>query len=75
MTKETKDSLAVISAIMMLVFGAGLCIAGFIVDPLGIIDNSVLWIMGQCLLYAGSIFGIGMYVKATVKDEIQHLRQ
>ena len=46
MTKETKDSLAVISAIMMLVFGAGLCIAGFIVDPLGIIDNSVLWIMG-----------------------------
>lgn len=73
MTKETKDSLAVISAIMMLVFGAGLCIAGFIVDPLGIIDNSVLWIMGQCLLYAGSIFGIGMYVKATVKDEIQHL--
>lgn len=75
MTKETKDSLAVISAIMMLVFGAGLCIAGFIVDPLGIIDNSVLWIMGQCLLYAGSIFGIGMYVKATVKDEIQHLRK
>lgn len=75
MTKETKDSLAVISAIMMLVFGAGLCIAGFIVNPLGIIDNSVLWIMGQCLLYAGSIFGIGMYVKATVKDEIQHLRK
>lgn len=75
MTKETKDSLAVISAIMMLVFGAGLCVAGFIVDPLGIIDNSVLWIMGQCLLYAGSIFGIGMYVKATVKDEIQHLRK
>lgn len=73
MTKETKDNLAVISAIMMLVFGAGLCIAGFIVNPLGIIDNSVLWIMGQCLLYAGSIFGIGMYVKATVKDEIEHL--
>lgn len=46
MTKETKDSLAVISAIAMLVFGAGLCVAGFIVDPLGIIDNSVLWIMG-----------------------------
>lgn len=75
MTKETKDSLAVISAIAMLVFGAGLCVAGFIVDPLGIIDNSVLWIMGQCLLYAGSIFGIGMYVKHTVKDEIQHLRK
>ena len=73
MTRNQKDTLAVISALVMLVFGAGLCVAGFIVDPLGIIDNSVLWIMGQCLLYAGSIFGIGMYVKATVKDEIQHL--
>ena len=75
MTKKRKDTLAVITAIVMLVIGAGLCIAGFIVDPLGIIDNSVLWIMGQCLLYAGSIFGIGMYVKATVKDEIEQLKQ
>ena len=46
MTKETKDTLAVVSALVMLVFGASLCIAGFIVDPLGVIDNSVLWIMG-----------------------------
>ena len=46
MTKKRKDTLAVITAIVMLVIGAGLCIAGFIVDPLGIIDNSVLWIMG-----------------------------
>ena len=75
MKKKTKDTIAVITAIAMLVVGAGLCIAGFIVDPLGIIDNSVLWIMGQCLLYAGSIFGIGMYVKHTVKDEIEQLRQ
>lgn len=75
MTKETKDTLAVVSALVMLVFGASLCIAGFIVDPLGVIDNSVLWIMGQCLLYAGSIFGIGMYVKHTVKDEIRNLKK
>lgn len=46
MTRESKDTLAVISALCMLVFGAGLCVAGFIVDPVGIIDNSVLWVMG-----------------------------
>lgn len=46
MKKKTKDLLAVITALCMLVLGAGLCVAGFIVDPLGIIDNSVLWIMG-----------------------------
>ena len=46
MNRKTKDKLAVITALCMLVLGAGLCIAGFIVDPLGIIDNSVLWVMG-----------------------------
>ena len=75
MKRATKDKLAVISALVMLFFGAGLCVAGFIVDPLGIIDNSVLWVMGQCLLYAGSIFGIGMYVKHTVEDEINKLKK
>ena len=75
MTKEKKDTLAVISAIVMIMFGIALCVAGFIVDPLGIIDNSVLWVLGQTLLYAGSIFGIGMYVKHTVKDEIKSLKK
>ncbi len=46
MRKDTKDTIAVISAVVMLVFGVSLCTAGFIVSPVGVIDNSVLWIMG-----------------------------
>ena len=72
MTKNTKDTVAVVSAVSMLAFGALLCIVGFFVNPIGIIDNSVLWVLGQCLMYAGGIFGISMYVKKEVQDELRH---
>ena len=46
MTKNTKDTIAVISAVGMLVFGAILCTIGFFVNPMGVIHNSVLWVLG-----------------------------
>ena len=50
-----------LTALFALIFGFGLSLAGFIVDPQGIVDQSVLWILGQCLLYAGSIYGISTH--------------
>lgn len=50
-----------LTALFALLFGFGLSLAGFIVDPQGIVDQSVLWILGQCLLYAGSIYGISTH--------------
>lgn len=50
-----------LTALFALLFGFGLSLAGFIVDPKGIVDQSVLWILGQCLLYAGSIYGISTH--------------
>ena len=46
----------------MLAIGAALSIAGFIVPPTGEISDSVLWFFAQCLIYAGSIFGVSTYV-------------
>lgn len=62
MTKDTKETIQIGSAVGMLVAGVGLSIAGFIVPPTGEIHDSVLWFFAQCLLYAGGIFGIGLYV-------------
>ena len=36
---------------------------GFYVEPVGEISDSVLWLLGQTLLYAGSIFGVTVYVR------------
>lgn len=63
MTKETKDDITVWSAVCMLAFGVLITAAGFVVPPLGIISDSVLWVLGQCLLYSGSVFGVAMYIK------------
>lgn len=64
MKKETKESVQIWSAIGMLVAGVVLSAAGFIVEPMGEIHDSVLWFFAQCLLYAGGIFGIGTYVNS-----------
>ena len=57
-----QDNLSKLSAIGMLMAGVGLTIAGFIVPPLGEISDSVLWFTAQTLIYAGSIFGVKVYI-------------
>lgn len=82
MKRETKDSLGVISACVMLIFGITLTAIGFAIAPLGEVSDSVLWILGQSLIYAGGIFGIASYTKGVVdrridewKDEVRKSRE
>lgn len=44
--KRIDSKLQLISAVVLIVLGAGLLIAGFIVPPTGVIDNSVLIAFG-----------------------------
>lgn len=62
MTKETRTDIQIYSAIAMLIAGVALATAGFIVAPTGIISDSVLLFFAQCLIYAGSIFGVSIYI-------------
>lgn len=63
MKKETKEGIQIWSAVGMLVAGVGLATAGFIVEPTGEIHDSVIYVFAQCLLYAGGIFGVSLYIK------------
>lgn len=60
--KFNKDDRAEWTAHFMLLSGVALTVAGFIVNPLGEIHDSVLWYLSQVLVYAGSIFGIARYL-------------
>lgn len=62
MTKDTRTDIQIYSAIAMLIAGVGLATAGFIVAPTGVISDSVLLFFAQCLIYAGSIFGVSVYI-------------
>ena len=63
MTREQRVNLQYYSAIAMLFCGVALTIAGFIVPPTGEISDSVLWFAAQTMLYAGSVFGVNVYVQ------------
>ena len=62
MNRETRINIQYFSAIGMLFCGVALSVAGFIVAPVGEISDSVLWFAAQTMIYAGSIFGVGIYI-------------
>jgi hypothetical protein len=59
-----KQKVAMISGIVAFLLGWGLTIAGFFVPPLGDIADSVLWVLGQSLIYTGSVLGLTQYFSA-----------
>ena len=58
-----KLTIQLLSAILLIVVGCALLIAGFIVPPLGVVDNSVLIAFGEILTFVGALFGIDYHYK------------
>ena len=56
--RKHKPTFQLLAAILLIVVGCGLLIAGFIVPPPGEIHNSVLIAFGEILTFAGAVFGM-----------------
>ena len=63
MDKNTRENIQVASAIGMLIGGFALAVIGFFTPSVGQIHESVLGIFAECLIYAGSIFGVAIYIQ------------
>jgi len=72
---DFKNKLAVITCILAFGLGWSLTIVGFIVPPLGEVSDSVLWILGQSLLYTSAVLGVGMYTQSLIKNGINGIRR
>lgn len=72
MKRGTKEDLQIFTAIGMLVSGVVLCYLGFFRSRDGSIHESVLWYFAQCLIWAGSIFGISIYVRGKVESYLKN---
>lgn len=55
------------SAVFMLLSGFGMSVAGFVVEPLGQIDDTVLMYTAQALVYAGTALGIDVMVDCKLR--------
>nr|DAM35570.1 MAG TPA: hypothetical protein [Bacteriophage sp.] len=63
MKHRTKLNLQLYSALLLIVIGCGLLIAGFIVDPIGVIDPSVLTAFGETCTFGGALFGVDYHYR------------
>ena len=55
------------TASFLLAFGCVLATISLFMPPEGEIDGSVLMLFAQILVYAGSIFGVKIYIKDLIK--------
>ena len=60
---KRKLTIQLLSAVLMIIIGCSLLIAGFVVPPLGVIDSSVLIAFGEILTFVGALFGIDYHYK------------
>lgn len=51
------------AALLLIIVGCSLLIAGFVVPPMGEIHNSVLIAFGEILTFTGALFGIDYHYK------------
>lgn len=77
---DIKEKIAIISAIVAFVLGWAMSIAGFWIPPIGEVADSVLWILGQALIYSASVFGVTSYftsetvkMKADISKHIERM--
>lgn len=62
MKPNTKDWIQYGTAIAMIVSGVTLSFLSFFLNEYNIADG-VLWYVAQALVYAGSIFGVNIYIR------------
>lgn len=70
MSSDVKLTLQLIAALLLIIVGCGLLIAGFIVAPLGIIDTSVLTAFGETCTFGGALFGIDYTYRYKLKKKL-----
>lgn len=67
MQSNTKEWIQYSTAIIMITSGIILAFLSFFLNKYDIADG-VLWFIAQALVYAGSIFGVGMYFHTKLGD-------
>lgn len=56
------------SACFLLISGVVMAFLSFFTSENGEISDSVLWYFAQCLIYAGSVFGVTAYIDTRLKQ-------
>lgn len=64
---NSKDKIQYFTAVLMLVSGVALAFLCFFLNNYDV-SEGVLWYVAQCVVYAGSIFGVSIYIKSKFEE-------
>lgn len=66
------DSFKILSSAALLVSGIVLAFLSFYTPPVGELSDSVLWYVGQCLIYSGTVCGVGVVIDYKLRSHEKH---
>lgn len=58
-----------LTAVFLLASGVVMAFLSFLTSEQGEISDSVLWYFAQCLIYAGSVFGLKSYIDYVINEK------
>lgn len=73
MTLHTKELIQYASATGLLITGVVMSFLSLLLPPRGVIDNSVLLYLGQCVIFCGAVFGIRSYINSSIDHKFNQI--
>ena len=67
LSDETKENIKFISSVGLLVAGVVIVFVSLYIPPVGIVDSSILTLIGENFCFVGAVWGIGQYTKVQLK--------
>lgn len=74
-THETKEKIQYTVAIIAFFIGISMCVADFILDPLGAIHDTSLWFLGQMIAFTAAVFGISLHYSGQLSNFKQEIKR
>ena len=68
MTTSRKENVQYITAIFTLFSGILMCFLSFFLTEQHMIHDSVLWYMGQAIIFCSAVFGLNVIIKNKIID-------
>ena len=68
MTTSRKENVQYITAIFTLFSGILMCFLSFFLTEQHMIHDSVLWYMGQAVIFCSAVFGLNVMIKNKITD-------
>ena len=67
LSDETKENIKFISSVGLLIAGVIIVFVSLYIPPVGIVDSSILTLIGENFCFVGAVWGIGQYTKVQLK--------